>query len=172
MKRLILFTAISICLVACTSTTEEQKGENAPTQNIELVKNYIKAVEAMDYDAMSKYLDDNYLGMGPSYGDSIRKKEAVANWKANATNLYEKIDYTRSRFASVNIPEGDNKGDWVANWAELNIRYKNGEGPVTIWANTNYQIENGKIIKSITFYNEADALRQLGYEFIPPGQSK
>ncbi|MFD2246451.1 hypothetical protein [Pontibacter ruber] len=117
---------------------------------------------------MSNYLGDNYIGMGPSYGDSIRKEQAVQNWKANATNLYEKIQYNRSRFASVTIPEGDNKGNWVANWAELEIRFKDGKGPVTIWANTNYQVENGKIVKSITFYNEADALRQLGYTFTPP----
>ena len=28
--------------------------------------------------------------------------------------------------------------------------------------------KNGKIIKSLTFYNEADALEQLGYVFINP----
>ena len=27
-------------------------------------------------------------------------------------------------------------------------------------------IENGKIVKSFTFYNEADALEQLGYVFL------
>ena len=161
MKNLILLVGMSICLVACTSTTEKKQSEN-----IELVKSYIKSVEDMDFEGMGKFLDENYLGMGPSYGDSIRKNEAVENWKWNVTNLYEKIHYNRSKFVSVTIPEGDNKGEWVANWAELNIVYKNG-GSVTLWANTNYMIENGKIAKSITFYNEADALRQLGYKIVP-----
>ncbi|MBC5773644.1 nuclear transport factor 2 family protein [Pontibacter sp. KCTC 32443] len=173
MKHLILLAAANIYLVACTSSGDKQNtGTRQNDDNIELVKNYIKAVENLDYNAMSNYLGDNYIGMGPSYGDSIRKEQAVENWKANATNLYEKIQYNRSRFASVSIPDGDNKGDWVANWAELNIHYKNGGGPITIWANTNYLIEDGKIVKSLTFYNEADALRQLGYEFTPPEQSK
>ncbi|HOW25598.1 MAG TPA: hypothetical protein PK711_07995 [Bacteroidales bacterium] len=66
----------------------------------------------------------------------------------------------------MTIPEGDNKGEWVANWAELRIVCKNDRGSVTIWANTNYLIENGKIAKSITYYNEADALLQLGYRWI------
>ncbi len=166
MKNLILFIITCICLVACTSTTEKQH-----TENIDIVKSYIKCVEEMDFNAMENYLADNYLGVGPSYGDSIRKDDAVANWKENITNLYEKIEYTRSKFAVVTIPEGDNKGEWVANWAELHIVYKNDRGSVTIWANTNYLLENGKIVKSLTFYNEADALRQLGYKIVPPGDS-
>jgi hypothetical protein len=96
------------------------------------------------------------------------KAAAVESWKKNVEDLYEKIEYTRSQFAGVTIAEGPNKGDWVANWAELNIEYKDGEGKVTVWANSNYKIENGKIVKSITFYNEADILRQLGYVFINP----
>jgi hypothetical protein len=163
MKNLILLVAIITSLAGCTSVSE--KNHNA---DIELVKSYVKSVEDMDFNTMDKFLDDNYIGMGPSFGDSIGKNDAVENWKSNVANLYEKIHYTRSKFAPVTIPEGVNKGQWVANWAELNIVYKNGIGSVTIWANTNYLVEDGKITKSITFYNEADALRQLGYKIVPP----
>ena len=156
MKNLIIIVALGFGLLACTSNTEKTESDN-----IDLVKSYIKAVEELDFEAMSTYLDDNYLGMGPSYGDSIGKYEAVANWEWSVSNLYEKIHYTRSQFASVNIPDGPNKGEWVANWAELNIDYKDGPGTVTLWANSNYLIKDGKILKSFTFYNEADAIRQL-----------
>ena len=125
----------------------------------------MQAVENLDFESMDNFLDDNYLGMGPSYGDSIGKSDAIENWKWSVENLYEKIKYDRSRFAAVTIPEGDNKGDWVANWAELTINYKNG-GSATILANSNYLVDNGKILKSITFYNEADVLRQLGYVMV------
>ncbi|MDZ4747926.1 MAG: hypothetical protein SH808_05525 [Saprospiraceae bacterium] len=67
--------------------------------------------------------------------------------------------------------KGDNNGEWVGNWAELTIGYQDG-GSVTIWANTDYLIENGKIIRSLTFYNEADALRQLGYTIIAPSSTE
>jgi len=163
MKNLILIIAMSMCIAACTSTAEKMQKEN-----IELVSSYIKAVEEMDFDAMGEYLGDSYLGMGPSYGDSIGKEEAVENWKYNVENLYEHIHYNRSKSATITIAEGPNKGNWVANWAELNIVFKNGKD-VTIWANSNYMIENGKIVRSITFYNEADALRQLGYRLVPSG---
>ena len=166
MKKLVIIFAISMCLYACNSSGITDEKKNAA--NIELITNYVKAVEDLNFEAMANYLDDNYIGMGPSYGDTIHKAEAVANWKANVANLYEKIHYNRSLMAAVTIPDGDNKGDWVSNWAELHIVYKNGGDEVTIWANTSYQVENGKIVKSFTVYNEADALRQLGYKIIAP----
>jgi hypothetical protein len=68
----------------------------------------------------------------------------------------------------VSFEDGPNKGDWVSNWAELEITYKHEDDKVVIWANTIYLIVGDKIIKSYTFYNEADALEQLGYVFINP----
>lgn len=164
MRNLIILAAIGICLGACTSSTLKIQHKN-----IEVVKQYVASVEALDYESMSSFLADDYLGMGPSFGDSIGKQQAVANWEWSVNNLYEKITYNRSRFANVSIPDGDNKGEWVANWAELSIVYKDGQGSATIWTNTNYLIENGKIVRSLTFYNEADALRQLGYIMVPWG---
>jgi hypothetical protein len=137
-------------------------GRNAG-KNIELIEKYVQAVENLDYDAMGTYLDDQYIGMGPSYGDTIRKTQAIENWKLHVDNLYESIKYNRSRNIAVSITDGDNQGEWVSNWAELDIVYKEGRGEVTILANTIYKVEDGKIIQSLTFYNEADAMRQLGF---------
>lgn len=43
MKNLIIVAVLSVCLMACTSTTEKQH-----TENIDLVKSYVKAVEELD----------------------------------------------------------------------------------------------------------------------------
>lgn len=161
MKKYIILTALVAGLFACTSNHAKKQDEN-----VEVVKNYVTAVENLDFESMDKFLDDQYMGLGPSYGDTIYKAQAVANWKDNVENLYEKIQYTRSQFAPVTIKEGDAQGEWVANWAEMTIEFKNGD-KVTLWGNTNYQIKNGKIVRSLTLYNEADALRQLGYSFVP-----
>jgi hypothetical protein len=163
MKKYIILTALVAGLFACTPNNAKKEAENA-----EVVKNYVTAVENLDFESMDKLLDDKYMGLGPSYGDTIYKDQAVENWKYYVENLYEKIQYTRSQFAPVTISEGDVKGEWVGNWAEMHIVFKNGLGEVTLWANTNYQIENGKIVRSLTLYNEADALRQLGYQMMPP----
>ncbi len=88
--------------------------------------------------------------------------------KINFEHLYENIDYDRSRSIAVTVPDGPEKGEWVSTWAELTITYKEDQNRVRLWTNSIYQIENGKIVKSYTFYNEADAMEQLGYVFINP----
>jgi len=141
---------------------------NNDESNKKLIENYIQAVENLDYDSMTEYLDDNYQGLGPSYDDSTNKEDAVENWKYNVENLYESIKYKDSRTIAITESEGVNKGEWVLNWAELEIKYKNSETPIVIYANTVYLIENGKIVKSHTFYNEADVLEQMGFVLVNP----
>jgi hypothetical protein len=162
MRNLIKLTLILFLLSGCTV------GIKKAEVYIELVEKYVKAVEDKDYATMESLLAENYKGFGPSHSDSTTREAALAAWKENIENLYERISYERSRNAAVSIKDGPNNGIWVSNWAELVITYKNDRGTVTIWANTNYQIENGKIVQSYTFYNEADAMRQLGYVFINP----
>ena len=159
MKKFIFLLILPI-LIACGGADNHEA-------NITVVKQYVDAVEALDYEAMENLLAENYEGYGPSAGDTIHKVAAVESWKKSVADLYDKIEYSRSQFAGVTIPEGPNQGDWVANWAELQIDYKDGES-AKIWVNTNYQIVNGKIAKTFTFYNEADVLEQLGYVFINP----
>ncbi len=159
MRKLIYAFLLLTLITACSPAVR-----NAD-QNIALIEGYIESVENLDYKTMEELLDDNYLGLGPYFGDSTNKEFALENWKYLVENLYESITYNRSRNVAVTISSGDNQGEWVSNWAELSIRYQNNENTVTIWANTIYQIQDGKIVKSFTFYNEADALRQLGYRF-------
>lgn len=155
---------IILVLIAFGCNTNNNRHE----KNISIVEKYVKSVEALDYKTMDVLLADDYIGLGPSAYDSIGKEAALESWKKNIETLYQSIKYTRSQYAGITIKEGNNKGDWVSTWAELNIEYKNEKGAVTIWANTNYLIKNDKIVKSYTFYNEADVLRQLGYVFINP----
>jgi len=162
MKKIALALGTCMALWACNAPGDVSQ------ENLAVIDNYITAVEQMDFDAMDSYLADDYMGIGPSYGDSINKAGAVASWRKNVQELYQKIEYKRSRNVATKVAEGENQGDWVSNWAELEITFRDDRGTVTIWANTVYQLVDGKIAKSYTFYNEADALRQLGYVFINP----
>ena len=162
MKKLLYLTLLLPLMMSCSSLNDNSE------KNLALVEKYVAGVENLDFEIMESILADDYLGLGPSIGDSIGKAQAVENWKLNVETLYEKIEYQRSRNTAVTVTTGDNQGEWVSNWAELYIEYKNDEGSVTIWANTIYKIENDQIVKSFTFYNEADALRQLGYVFYHP----
>lgn len=162
MKKLAFALLFGCTLLSCVTDN------NHSEKNITLIENYVRSVEDLDYTAMDSILDDDYIGLGPSHNDSIGKMQSIENWKNNVENLYESIQYLRSRNIAVRIEDGDHQGDWVSNWAELKIVYKKDKASVTIWANSLYQIKNNKIIRSYTIYNEADALEQLGYVFINP----
>jgi hypothetical protein len=165
MKQLILLTAISISLFSCTSSIEKREKEN-----LAIVKNYKEAVETNNVGKMDSLLADNYMGYGPSVVDSVNKAQALDNWKYNAENLYESLQFSRLQNISKIVGENEESeaGDWVVTWAYLTIKYKDGRGPVNIWVNVEYKIENGKIAQSRTFYDEADVLRQLNYTIEPP----
>jgi len=158
MKNIAIILIIATTLISCKQKEDHSK------ENIELIEAYIKSVENLNSDAMDTILADDYIGYGPTYNSSIGKEDAINNWKETSKNLYKSIKYSKNRNIAVSIPDGENKGDWVTNWAELTITYKKDNKEVTLWANTLYQVENGKI--SYTIYNEADALNQLGYIFI------
>jgi len=160
LKKIVFLLSVFAAFTSCSTQNK------ANVKNEELVKKYVQAVEMNDAATMESLLADEYLGVGPSINDSINKPDAIANWKYSMANLYESIHYEKSRILSVNVPDGENKGEWVSNWAELTIVYKTGE-EIAMMANTVYKIENDKIVKTFTFYNEADVYEQLGvvYEF-------
>jgi hypothetical protein len=162
MKKIFMFLLGIILMFSCSAPDKTR------TDNEALIKKYVEAVENKDTATMESLLADNYEGFGPSVDDRIDKKEALKSWNTNVSDLYESIHYNKSRILSVIIPDGENKGEWVSNWAELKIVYKKDKKEVTIWANTVYKVENNKIVKTYTFYNEADVLEQLGYVFINP----
>ena len=162
MKKLLFILVMLLTMISCS--VQDKRAD----ANTALIAKYVEAVENLDYDIMESILDDNYVGYGPSFNDSINKELAVSNWKSNIENLYESITYNQSRNLAQFIGNGENAGEWVSNWAELSIVYKKDKKKVSLMTNTIYKIENGKIVKSYTFYNEADVLEQLGYVFINP----
>jgi len=163
MKQLLSFLTIIIGLLSCTSSAHNKESEL-----LAIGKKYMEAVETKNVALMDSLLSSNYIGYGPSVGDSTNKDGALASFKYNAENLYESFVYTRHKELAVTVTEGVGIGDWVLNWAHLTIKYKDGRGPINLWVNAIYRVEDGKIVESRTFYNEADALRQLGYSFVPP----
>ena len=163
MKQILFLILTSISLYSCKEDTDKKV-----TEHIAIAKKFMKAVESKDVATMDFLLAENYVGYGPSVGDSTNKKDAVDAFKFNSENLYESFEYSMHKEIAVTSTDGEAAGDWVLNWAYLTIKYKDGRGPINLWVNVVYRIEKGKIVTSRTFYNEADALKQLGYSIVPP----
>ena len=161
MKQIIVLAVVGLLLAGCTSSAEKKEKDN-----LAIARKYMEAVETKNVAVIDSLLADNYMGYGPSIGDSINKEGAVLNTKYLMENFYESFEYTRHKELAVSVTEGEAIGDWVLNWAYLTIRFKDGRGPVYLWVNIVYRIENGKIVQSRTFYNEADVMRQLGYTMV------
>ena len=152
-----MFTAVSVTLfMGCSGPHANSK------KSLEVVEKYIAAIQTDDLATMESLLADDYKGYGPSINDSIDKKGAVEGWKILSEDLYESISYEEGYSAPFHVSEGRIKGDWVANWGRLKVKYRNGLGPVELYINVVYKVEDGKIVRSRTFYNEADVMEQLG----------
>lgn len=168
MKHIPLICLGALLMAACAGTNNDQQKIDA--DNIAVIEKYIKAVETKDTQTMTDLLADNYVGYGPSFSDSTNKVQAIENWKDVAENLYDKIEYARTVNIAATVKDGPHPGNFVSDWASLKITYKDGRGPVHLNMNAIYRVENGKITLSRTFYNEADVLRQLGYDYCPPAE--
>ncbi len=163
MKYLLLTISLVFLMAGCT-----QMDTDNTEASIAVVKQYLESVDNNDYDLMESLLADDYLGLGPSLDDSTNKEMALASWKWNSENLYEEVHYERTQTLATSIKDGSLAGEWAFNWTHVTIKYKDGSGPVSLMVNAVYKIEDGKIARTRTFYNEADVYRQLGYRVFPP----
>jgi hypothetical protein len=163
MKQLVAFLSAVLFLVSCAKRDQE-----ANAKNFAVIERYTQAIQSKNVDSMSTLLADEYIGYGPSFSDSTNKAAAIANWRSLVDTLYDSIQYTNTVNLAAKVPDGPHPGDYVSSWSSVRIIYKKGKGPVNLLVNVIYRIENGKITLSRTFYDEADAMRQLGYDFLPP----
>lgn len=162
MKQCILFLIVAAVLSTCTSTDTKEK------ESLAIAKKYMEAVERNDLKAMDSLLADNYMGYGPSVADSLNKTDALDSWRYNSEHLYESVVYTRHESLAVTVTDSKEveAGNWVSIWAYLTIKFRDERGTAHLWVNAAYKIDNGKIVRSRTFYNESDVLRQLGYGMV------
>jgi len=126
MKKSLFALAMLLTIISCSVQDKHADANTA------LIAKYVESVENLEYDIMESILDDNYVGFGPSFNDSINKELAVSNWKSNIENLYESITYNESRNLAQFVEKGKNAGEWVSNWAELSIVYKKDKKKVNL----------------------------------------
>ncbi|WP_167606464.1 nuclear transport factor 2 family protein [Maribellus sediminis] len=156
----ILFILFSFMIISCTNQKQSIR------ENLEIVEKFQKAFVDHDIETIKSLLADDYVGYGPSIGDSIRKDDALLIWDQNLEYMYDKVEMNVAEniaISNVNVKDG---GQWISSWGTLTLKFQNYGNEAVILANQIFLIKDGKIKKTIIFYNEADALRQAGYHYV------
>lgn len=129
-------------------------------EDIKVVDDFIDALTANKMDKVASLLTDTYVGAGPAHEETQTKAEYLESWKkAHEVRTNQKNDFIRQTFR---VLEGDLKGDWVSVWGNY-IFTENG-----ITVNLPYQstlmVDNGKIARSIIYFDRLAVLTAMGYE--------
>ncbi|MCY1719973.1 nuclear transport factor 2 family protein [Prolixibacteraceae bacterium Z1-6] len=162
MRKLNYILIILFCVVIISCTNQNQSNH----ENLEIVETFQKAFEDHDINAIKSVLADDYVGYGPSLSDSINKDDALLIWEHNLDFMYEKVAMNVEETVGVSNVEAKDGGQWISSWGTLTLKFQQKGDETKIWANQIFLVKDGKIKKTIIFYNEADALRQAGYNYV------
>lgn len=170
MKQLIILSMI-LWIAACDQPPSEPTGpseaEALAEANTDLVYGYLDAIASGDLDAMANVLSDEFIGFGPNFGDSATKVQVLENWTTNWDSVFIYIDYERIATSTESISEGRNMGDWVMDWANITVNYKDSTSATFMFHGV-FRVKDNRINRSASFYNVADILTQRGYQIVPP----
>jgi hypothetical protein len=174
MKGLVLTAMIIIVMgvTSCDKPTAAPQDETVNSaavgeQNKAIVNQYIQASLVGDVATMEMFMAPNFKDHGPVKGDTTSRAHYLERTRKNWETTYGSMKYDRIAALSHTEQEGPLKGDWVLEWGSLGVTYKNGRPPVSIKIHVVYKIIDGKISYASSYYNEADALKQQGYTFVP-----
>jgi predicted ester cyclase len=168
-----LFLLSMIC--ACSQHHEKEETMAKPVNEgegqINIVYAYIDAVLNKDFTAMDTMLAPNFMAYGPAVTDSVNKSQEIDSWKKEWAETYDSITYNRITTVFKHIDSGNFAGDWVSDWANITLKYKNGK-TAKFGLNEVYKVVNSKIVLSSAYYDAAGIMKQLGYTFVPPKEAK
>lgn len=183
MKKLLIFGAGCLFLLACNSNKTESKDEkmasNAPDSTkktpasefadpkyMDWGKKNLAAFETGNIDEwLTSYADNaKYYWSG---GDSLVGKQAIADyWKKRRGDVIKTIKFSNDIWLplKVNTPQRgpDIPGVWLMSWYQVNVTYSNGKS-LQFWTHTdNHYDNNDKIDQVVQYIDFAPINKALG----------
>ncbi|SDB19931.1 hypothetical protein SAMN03097699_0056 [Flavobacteriaceae bacterium MAR_2010_188] len=146
------------------ATLEFENSESA----LQLVKNYIDALEHGDVAKMTAQLSDNavIIGLGGTL-DTL----SVAQHKEYYINSTKNFNHSFSGliFLPIKVNESDLvKGEWVLNWGTNTVTAKDSGEKIIIPFHVANLVEGGKIVMTRYYYDMLNLLENQGYKITPP----
>ncbi|WCO02733.1 hypothetical protein [Psychroserpens ponticola] len=174
MKTILKTIALVVFLfIGQITTAQEQETKSfneVVTQNptaeedLKIVTDYLDAVINNKMDIVDNLLSDTYVNNGPSNGESSTKAEEIASWKdIHKIRTNQKNEYVVNTWR---VLEGDYKGHWVSIWGTYTFT-QDGADIILPYQYT-AMVENGKIQKSVIYYDNLAIAKAMGYTLTPP----
>src|SRR5258706_12040177 len=152
MKKLIFPAIILVGLASCSKPGPPV--DTVGEQNKALVQKYVDAVAKGDTANIESFLADGFKAYGPARKDSSTRQQELDNWKKNWKNNWASVNYDRAAMVAFTLPPGEKfPGDWVADWANITVKYKNGTPSATFYYHAVSRIKEGKIDLTQEFFN-------------------
>jgi limonene-1,2-epoxide hydrolase len=163
MKKLSLVFLIFI-IFGCSSGNDISSDAQ---EKINVVDQYIKAIEKKDINSITNLLADDYVSYGPGLKTEVSKAQNIADWQKSWEERIVSMKYKRAYNGMIHIDKGKLAGEWVSEWGQVTTLYKDGKN-VKFWFNGLYKVADGKITEAKVVFDNMDILTQLGYKFMPP----
>jgi hypothetical protein len=182
MKKLFipLVASLFIALASCNKPAAPAETKSAPVDSLgesnkALVAKFLASVFSNDTITFANCMAEDYMQHGPGIKDSVNKAQEIAVWKKNWKEQYASIKYNRAAVLAYSVTPEMNKlvaGDWVMEWGQIEMAFKNGMPTVKFNLHLTLRITNGKIDREYVYFNLADILAQQGFTFVPPKPTK
>ena len=104
MKYFIILTVVLV--LGCMSSTDEVK------EQTQIVHSYQEAALNQDFEQIDVLLAEDFILYSPAFADSISKGQVTDQWKSDWENLFESIEYKRTRTVFKVVVEGPYVIDW------------------------------------------------------------
>lgn len=140
--------------------------ENAESA-MQVVQNYVDALQKGDVDTMNAQLTDNAMIHGLGGGlDSLN----VAQHKEYYTNSVSKYKHSMSRYLylPVKVTNNWNEGEWILCWGINTVTDKKSGKVIPIPFHTINRVINGKIEYVRYYYDMLNIVESQGFTLTPP----
>lgn len=157
-------TAMCFFLLSAYSYAQTASVNPNAEKDIQVLKNFFEAMDNDDYQKVNSLIHDDYMGFGPRYNSPENKADVIENLKAIRQGN-EGGERGNERYISITINNDVNEsvnGNWVLYWGWITLKNRETGKDFTIDVHQASKIQDGKVMSSVVYYNEYDALKQVG----------
>ena len=189
MKKLILGLLITLTFASCKENTEPvndteveveiasvESDSQEPSSTLEfdnaetalqLIQNYVQALQQGDVDKMNAQLDENavIIGLGGSL-DSLNITQHNDYYTESTSLVTHTI--TEDLYLPIKVDNNWNEGEWVLSWGTNTIANKETSKAFEVPYHIASRVENGKVNYMRYYYDMLNVIRNQGFTISPP----